>query len=197
MGIDEAATPDDVIAERHRGIRPGFGYPACPGSQREVQAVRAAGGRRDRHGAHRACGDDAGRERERPVLRPSPGALFHGRPNRGGPDRQLRPPEGVIDRIGGTVADSLARLRAGPVFVIRTTKPLRRYPIPLRSSATRVRGCANGEDALPCRARRADVRSPGRWTHHQQHWRQLPVPTGRQVRLRELRASDAPALFAS
>jgi 5-methyltetrahydrofolate--homocysteine methyltransferase len=24
------ATPEDIVAERHRGIRPGFGYPACP-----------------------------------------------------------------------------------------------------------------------------------------------------------------------
>ena len=29
-GIDEQITPDDILAERHRGIRPGFGYPACP-----------------------------------------------------------------------------------------------------------------------------------------------------------------------
>jgi 5-methyltetrahydrofolate--homocysteine methyltransferase len=30
-GIDaELSTPDEVIAEAHRGIRPGFGYPACP-----------------------------------------------------------------------------------------------------------------------------------------------------------------------
>jgi 5-methyltetrahydrofolate--homocysteine methyltransferase len=29
-GIGERSSPDDVIAERHRGIRPGFGYPACP-----------------------------------------------------------------------------------------------------------------------------------------------------------------------
>jgi 5-methyltetrahydrofolate--homocysteine methyltransferase len=29
-GIQEPVTPDDLIAERHRGIRPGFGYPACP-----------------------------------------------------------------------------------------------------------------------------------------------------------------------
>ena len=29
-GIHESVTPDDLIAERHRGIRPGFGYPACP-----------------------------------------------------------------------------------------------------------------------------------------------------------------------
>jgi len=26
----EPSSPEDVIAERHRGIRPGFGYPACP-----------------------------------------------------------------------------------------------------------------------------------------------------------------------
>ena len=29
-GINEQVTPDDVVNERHRGIRPGFGYPACP-----------------------------------------------------------------------------------------------------------------------------------------------------------------------
>jgi 5-methyltetrahydrofolate--homocysteine methyltransferase len=29
-GIDQGVTPDDILAERHRGIRPGFGYPACP-----------------------------------------------------------------------------------------------------------------------------------------------------------------------
>ena len=29
-GIGESATPDDILHEKHRGIRPGFGYPACP-----------------------------------------------------------------------------------------------------------------------------------------------------------------------
>jgi 5-methyltetrahydrofolate--homocysteine methyltransferase len=29
-GIDENVSPDQIIAETHRGIRPGFGYPACP-----------------------------------------------------------------------------------------------------------------------------------------------------------------------
>ena len=29
-GIDERLTPEDIMAERHPGIRPGFGYPACP-----------------------------------------------------------------------------------------------------------------------------------------------------------------------
>jgi 5-methyltetrahydrofolate--homocysteine methyltransferase len=30
LEIDEETSSEDVIAERHRGIRPGFGYPACP-----------------------------------------------------------------------------------------------------------------------------------------------------------------------
>jgi 5-methyltetrahydrofolate--homocysteine methyltransferase len=29
-GIQEKVSSDDIVAERHRGIRPGFGYPACP-----------------------------------------------------------------------------------------------------------------------------------------------------------------------
>src|SRR5439155_27200288 len=29
-GLDAASTPADIIAEKHRGLRPGFGYPACP-----------------------------------------------------------------------------------------------------------------------------------------------------------------------
>jgi 5-methyltetrahydrofolate--homocysteine methyltransferase len=29
-GLPEQLSQDDIVAERHRGIRPGFGYPACP-----------------------------------------------------------------------------------------------------------------------------------------------------------------------
>jgi 5-methyltetrahydrofolate--homocysteine methyltransferase len=29
-GIVEPLTPEQIVAEAHRGIRPGFGYPACP-----------------------------------------------------------------------------------------------------------------------------------------------------------------------
>jgi 5-methyltetrahydrofolate--homocysteine methyltransferase len=29
-GLDETVSAEDIVAERHRGIRPGFGYPACP-----------------------------------------------------------------------------------------------------------------------------------------------------------------------
>jgi 5-methyltetrahydrofolate--homocysteine methyltransferase len=30
FGRDERLTPEDLVAERYRGIRPAFGYPACP-----------------------------------------------------------------------------------------------------------------------------------------------------------------------
>jgi 5-methyltetrahydrofolate--homocysteine methyltransferase len=30
FGADESLTYEDLIAERYRGIRPAFGYPACP-----------------------------------------------------------------------------------------------------------------------------------------------------------------------
>jgi 5-methyltetrahydrofolate--homocysteine methyltransferase len=29
-GIEQGATPEQIIGEQHRGIRPAFGYPACP-----------------------------------------------------------------------------------------------------------------------------------------------------------------------
>jgi 5-methyltetrahydrofolate--homocysteine methyltransferase len=29
-GLAERPSVEDIVAERHRGIRPGFGYPACP-----------------------------------------------------------------------------------------------------------------------------------------------------------------------
>ena len=116
LGIEDAATPDDVIAERHRGIRPGFGYPACPDHSEkfklfELLEAGAIGMELTEHAAMTPAASVSGLYFAHPA-----GALFHRRPDRRGPDRQLRPPERAIDRIGGTVADSFARLRAGPVL---------------------------------------------------------------------------------
>src|SRR5205823_5199493 len=33
----EALTPDDLIAEKYRGIRPAFGYPACPDHTEKIK----------------------------------------------------------------------------------------------------------------------------------------------------------------
>jgi 5-methyltetrahydrofolate--homocysteine methyltransferase len=47
-GIVDGVSAEDIIAERHRGIRPGFGYPACPDHSEkfklfELLAAPAAG----------------------------------------------------------------------------------------------------------------------------------------------------------
>ena len=41
-GADEQLSSDELVAEKYRGIRPAFGYPACPDHTREGPAVRPA-----------------------------------------------------------------------------------------------------------------------------------------------------------
>ena len=112
-GVQERLTPEDVMAERHRGIRPGFGYPACPDHSEKFKLFDLLDARPRGHRADRARRDDAGRERQRHVLRPSPGALLHGRPARRRPDRQLCPPEGHRGRRRRTLAHVAAGVRPG------------------------------------------------------------------------------------
>ena len=44
-GIDEDMTPDTIMAERHRGIRPAFGYPACPDHSEKFKLFDLLGAR--------------------------------------------------------------------------------------------------------------------------------------------------------
>ena len=64
-------TSEELIAESYRGIRPAFGYPACPDHSEKGQALRAARRRVGRARAHRELRDDSRRGRERALLRPS------------------------------------------------------------------------------------------------------------------------------
>ena len=41
-GKAERLSTDDILAEKYRGIRPAFGYPACPDHAPKGDAVRAA-----------------------------------------------------------------------------------------------------------------------------------------------------------
>jgi 5-methyltetrahydrofolate--homocysteine methyltransferase len=36
-GVQEALTHDDLLAEKYRGIRPAFGYPACPDHTEKIK----------------------------------------------------------------------------------------------------------------------------------------------------------------
>ena len=93
-GIQEPLSPEQIIAEAHRGIRPGFGYPACPDHSEKFKLFDLLDAVDRRPLADRTRRDAAGGERQRPVLRASAGAIFHGRPNRRRPGGQLCPPQG-------------------------------------------------------------------------------------------------------
>ena len=88
-GRDALATRTS-IAEKYRGIRPAFGYPACPDHTEKGTLFDAARRRGGRHRADRELRDDAGGERQRPLLRPPEGPLLRGRPPRRRPGRGLR-----------------------------------------------------------------------------------------------------------
>ena len=84
------AATDDILHEKHRGIRPGFGYPACPDHSEKFKlfdllARAEAGIELTEHAAMTPGG-----QRQRAVLRASAGAILHCRPRRRGSDRQLR-----------------------------------------------------------------------------------------------------------
>jgi 5-methyltetrahydrofolate--homocysteine methyltransferase len=44
-GIADGESPADIIAERHRGIRPAFGYPACPDHSEKFKLFDLLGAR--------------------------------------------------------------------------------------------------------------------------------------------------------
>jgi 5-methyltetrahydrofolate--homocysteine methyltransferase len=44
-GTGDEGTAEDAIAERHRGIRPGFGYPACPDHSEKFKLFDLLGAR--------------------------------------------------------------------------------------------------------------------------------------------------------
>ena len=45
---DEALSSEELIGERYRGIRPAFGYPACPDHSEKAEAVRRCSARATR-----------------------------------------------------------------------------------------------------------------------------------------------------
>ena len=104
-----SVSADDIVAERHRGIRPGFGYPACPDHSEKFKLFDLLGARDARDRADRARRDDAGRERQRPVLRASRSALFHRRPDRRRSDRRLCAAQGhSIEEVERWLTSQLA-----------------------------------------------------------------------------------------
>ena len=71
-GADERLSNDELVAEKYRGIRPAFGYPACPDHTEKGRLFDLLDARARRRDAHRALRDDAGGQRQRSLLRAVP-----------------------------------------------------------------------------------------------------------------------------
>ena len=63
FGGETGSRATDLIAEKYRGIRPAFGYPACPDHSEKQRLFELLGARRDRHGADRVVCHDCRRRR--------------------------------------------------------------------------------------------------------------------------------------
>ena len=110
---DERLTPEQLIGEAHRGIRPAFGYPACPDHSEKFKLFELLDAAAVGIVAHRARRDDAGRERQRPVLRTPEARVLHRRPARPRSGRQLRAPQRPAGRRGRALAGAEPGVRAG------------------------------------------------------------------------------------
>ena len=126
---DEALTQADRIGERFRGIRPAYGYPACPDHSEKGRLLELLGRNRPWHRTDRVVRDDTGRERQRTVLRSPASAVLLGRTDRARSGHGLRS-QGHRGRGGRALATSESRVRAA---VIRT---LRRLYVPFSSASS-------------------------------------------------------------
>ena len=93
-GADERSPNDDLIAERYRGIRPAFGYPACPDHSEKYKLFDLLRGEQGRHLTDRELRHGAGRLGERPLFRAPAGQVLHRRAARPRPGRRLRGAKG-------------------------------------------------------------------------------------------------------
>ena len=112
---DEGFTPEELIAEPYRGIRPAPGYPAQPDHTekatlfRLLDAERAIGVRLTESFAMWPASSVS-----RPLHRPPGGALFRGGEGRARPGRGLCRPQGHGGRRGRALARAGAELRPDP-----------------------------------------------------------------------------------
>ena len=115
-GRDETLSPDDLIEEKYRGIRPAPGYPACPDHTEkrtlwDLLDVEEA----DRDLADREPRHAPGRLGQRPLLRPPRRPLLRRRPDHQGPGRALRRPQGMpLAEVERWLSPNLAYERREP-----------------------------------------------------------------------------------
>ena len=80
-GEDERLSVDQLIAEKFRGIRPAYGYPACPDHSEKFKLFDLLDATAARDHAHRARRDAADGQRQRVVLLTPGGQVLQRRPD--------------------------------------------------------------------------------------------------------------------
>ncbi len=108
-GASEALTHDELIAEKYRGIRPAFGYPACPDHTEKIKLFELLAAERIGMRLTDTCAMLPGRERERAVPESSPGPIFHAGADRLRSAAVLCVAEGAAGGRRGQIARRLRR----------------------------------------------------------------------------------------
>ncbi len=108
----DALSSEDLIAERFRGIRPAFGYPACPDHTEKRKLFELLGAEATGLALTETYAMMPGRRGCGRLLRAPGGALLLGGPDRPRPGRGLRGAQGLGRRGGGALARPQPRLYA-------------------------------------------------------------------------------------
>ena len=108
-GADPAA--EDLLAEQYRGIRPAFGYPACPDHSQKQTLFGLLDAAQLGMTLTESWRDDPRRQRQRTAVRPPFLAVLQRRTHRQGPGQGLRAQAGRQPHRGRTLAASQPRLR--------------------------------------------------------------------------------------
>ena len=111
------SSPDDVILERHRGIRPGFGYPACPDHSEKFKLfdlleAPSVGVTLTDHAAMLPAASVSGLYFAHPQAK-----VLHGWADWRRPGGPVRTSQGPVDRVGRALALDVARVRVGAGWV--------------------------------------------------------------------------------
>ena len=120
-GVAEQLTQADLLAERYRGIRPAFGYPACPDHSEKRRLFDLLGAERTGIEPDRELCDDAGGLGQWPVLRTSGGQVFQCRAPWTRPGGRLRPTQGTQPVRGRTLAPAESGIRGLGVISLGLT----------------------------------------------------------------------------
>ena len=117
FGESEDLSPDELIGERYRGIRPALGYPACPDHSEKPRLFDLLDAESLSLAPYRQLRGDTGRERVRPLLRASRSEVLQRRKDRFGSGRGLRAAKGSDPGRGRAMArlePGIARSKPSP-----------------------------------------------------------------------------------